>query len=345
MRDIVNAIIVMLVMAATIWAATSMATAQQDPDYQPARTASGAPDLQGTWTNATVTSLERPDQINKLVLYEWEAELWEAQFASFFGDNDPTDPNEGAPPAGENVGGYNTFWMDPGSQLMRVNGQIRSSIIVDPPSGKVPYQARSRRELRAAIGRVATAFDGPEQRPLGERCIVGFGSTGGPPMLPVLYNNHYRIVQTENHVMILVEMNHDVRIVRMNGAHRGGNIQPWLGDSIGHWDGDTLVVETTNFHPGQSFRAAIRHQIVMSEDTVVTERFTRTAADQLRYEFTVDDPQVYTQPWRGEMTLRAAPGQIYEYACHEGNYSLPGILAGARADEQTADATVGGGKE
>jgi hypothetical protein len=345
MRDIITTFIVGLVFALTIWGATSMATPENDSHYQPARTPSGAPDLQGTWTNATITSLERPDQINKLVLYEWEAELWETQFGRFFADNDPTDPNEGAPPTGENVGGYNTFWMDPGTRLIRVNGQIRSSIIVDPPTGKVPYRAEYRKKLRRAIGNVDTAFDGPEQRPLGERCIVGFGSTGGPPMLPVLYNNHYQFVQTPDHVMILVEMNHDVRIVRLNAEHRAGHIKPWLGDSIGHWDGDTLVVETTHFHPGQNFRAAIRHQLYMSEDTVVTERFTRVADDGLHYEFTVEDAQVFTQPWRGEMTLRAAAGHIYEYACHEGNYSLPGILAGARADERTAAAAAAGGKE
>jgi hypothetical protein len=345
MRDIVNAVIVLLVLALTVWGASSMATAQPENDYEPVRTASGAPDLQGTWTNATITSLERPDQINKLVLYDWEAELWEAQFGEFFADNDPSDPDAGAPPAGEDVGGYNTFWMDPGTRLTRVRGQIRSSIIIDPATGKVPYRAEYRRKLRTAIGNVSGAFDGPEQRPLGERCIVGFGSTGGPPMLPVLYNNHYQFVQTPTHVMILVEMNHDVRIVRMNDAHRPEHIKPWLGDSIGHWDGDTLVVETTNFHPGQSFRAAIRHQIYMSENTVVTERFTRVADDQLHYAFSVEDPEVFTQTWRGEMTLRQASGQIYEYACHEGNYSLPGILAGARADERTAAAAAGGGKE
>lgn len=341
-RDAVNAVIMLLVFAVTIWAATSMATGQPGAGYEPPRTASGAPDLQGTWTNATITSLERPDQINKLVLYEWEAELWETQFGKFFADNDPSDPDAGAPPAGEDVGGYNTFWMDPGTRLVRVNGQIRSSIVVDPASGKVPYRAEYRRKLNNAIGSVFTDFDGPEQRPLGERCIVGFGSTGGPPMLPVLYNNHYRFVQTPSHVMILVEMNHDVRIVRLNGEHRSAHIKPWLGDSVGHWDGDTLVVETANFHPGQSFRAAIRHQLYMSENTIVTERFTRVADDQLHYEFTVEDPEVYTQTWRGETTLRGAAGRIYEYACHEGNYSLPGILAGARADEQTAAGAAGG---
>ena len=343
MRDGVNAIIVMLVVALTIWGARGMATSQ--PDYEPTRTAAGKPDLQGTWTNATVTTLERPNVVNKLILYEWEAELWETQVGKFFNDNAPSDPNTGAPPAGGNVGGYNTFWMDPGTRLMRVNGQIRSSIIVDPPSGKVPYRAQYRRKLSAAIGEVATAFDGPEQRPLGERCIVGFGSTGGPPMLPVLYNNHYQFVQTPEHVMILVEMNHDVRIVRLTDKHHTNSIKPWLGDSIGRWDGDTLEVETTNFHPGQSFRAAIKHQLYMGSNTVVTERFTRVAEDRLYYEFTVQDPEVYTQTWRGEMTFEKAQGQIYEYACHEGNYSLPGILAGARADEQAAGAARSGGDE
>ncbi len=178
------------------------------------------------------------------------------------------------------------------------------------------------------------SYDGPEIRPLGERCVVGFGSTGGPPMLPVLYNNNYQIVQSPGNVMILVEMNHDARLIRMGGKHPPADVQKWLGDSIGHWDGDTLVVETSNFHPDQNFRAALKHIVMSTENLLVTERFTRVAADEIVYEFTMYDPAVYAKPWRGEIPMRATTDRIYEYACHEGNYALPGILGGARAAEK-----------
>ncbi|NND67043.1 MAG: hypothetical protein HKN19_05590, partial [Halioglobus sp.] len=173
------------------------------------------------------------------------------------------------------------------------------------------------------------------ERPNGERCTVGFGSSGGPPMVPVLYNNNYQFVQTEDEVLILVEMNHNTRHVRMNGKPLPGNVRPWMGDSIGRWDGDTLVVRTTQFHPQQDMRLAIKHQFMMSTDSVVEERFTRLNENEIHYEFTVTDDSIYSQPWRGEMTLRATDGPIYEYACHEGNYALPNILSGARQEEES----------
>ncbi|NQX88879.1 MAG: hypothetical protein HRT77_09455, partial [Halioglobus sp.] len=168
----------------------------------------------------------------------------------------------------------------------------------------------------------------------GERCIVGFGSTGGPPMLPVLYNNHYQFVQTPDEVLILVEMNHNVRTIRLDDKPLPHAVKPWLGDSIGHWDGDTLVVRTSQFHPQQNLRAAIKHQLYMTTDSMVEERFTRINAHEILYQFTVTDASIYTQPWRGELMLRTAEGPIYEYACHEGNYGLPNILAGARQEEE-----------
>ena len=264
----------------------------------------------------------------------------ERGFNGFFEqDLAPSDPDAPPPEVGGDVGGYNTFWMDPGDKLMVVDGTIRSSIIVDPSDGMVPYRDEARALLQDYTRGVAgddARMDGPEQRPLGERCIVGFGSTGGPPMLPVLYNNHYKFVQTPDHVAILVEMNHDTRIVRLNSEHLPDHITPWLGDSIGHWEGDTLVVETTNFHPNQSYRLAIRHQIYVPPSARVTERFTRIGPEEMLYEFSVEDEGAYTQTWKGEMTLRKTKGPIYEYACHEGNYSLPGILAGARYEERKA---------
>ena len=290
----------------------------------------GVPDLQGTWTSATLTGLERSDEIEQLVLSPEEAARIEKRTAEFWESVD--DVPEGDLPAGENVGGYNTFWMDPGTRLAVVDGEIRSSLLVEPEDGKLPYSWRGRFNLVRRFMEFLSAED-PESRLLGERCIVGFGSTGGPPMLPVLYNNNYQIVQSQGFVAILVEMNHNARMIRITDEHLPEQIRPWLGDSVGRWEGDTLVVETTQFHPGQSFRGSLRHQIYMSEDAKVTERFSRVGAKEILYEFAVDDPSAYTEVWKGEIPLLEAHGRIYEYACHEGNYSLPGILAGARAED------------
>lgn len=310
----------------TIWCTGVVAA-----DYQAPRTHYGVPDLQGIWTSATITALERPQQFDALVLSEEQAAAWERETSDRFAAIDEL-PEEGLQ-AGGDVGGYNSFWMDPGTRALRVRGEPRSSIIVSPADGRLPMRLGARAKLGEFFLRVQGAFDGPEQRPLGERCIVGFGSTGGPPMLPVLYNNNYQIVQSPGHVMIHVEMNHDARIVRVGAEHLPDQVRPWLGDSVGHWEGETLVVETTNFHPGQSFRAAIKHQFYMTPAAVVTERFTRIAGDQILYQFEVEDPGAYTEPWSGELTLRSTDGPIYEYACHEGNYALAGILAGARVQE------------
>ena len=316
---------------AALWAVAATTGVAHADDYAVPRTHFGEPDLQGIWTNATITALERPSQFDSLVLTEQQAAAWEGATAQTMASIDELP--EGGLQAGQDVGGYNSFWMDPGTRALRVNGEVRSSILVHPENGRLPFRLGARAKLGEFFLRLQGSFDGPEQRPLGERCIVGFGSTGGPPMLPVLYNNNYQIVQSPGHVMILVEMNHDARIVRLNAEHLPDTVRPWLGDSIGHWDGDTLVVETTNFHPGQSFRAAIKHQFYMTRDAVVTERFTRVGDNEIVYAFEVDDPGAYTDVWRGELTLRRTEGPIYEYACHEGNYALPGILAGARLQE------------
>ena len=298
--------------------------------WKPPRMSWGAPDLQGTWTNATITGLERSDDIKGLVLRKRQANQIEKGTAKFYASIDQLP--EGELEAGENVGGYNTFWMDPGSRLARVRGEIRSSLIIDPSDGKIPYSWRGRAQLAKRFWGMRNA-DNPETRLLGERCIVGFGSSGGPPMLPVLYNNHYQIVQSPGFVMILVEMNHDARIIRIGGESLPDVIRPWLGDSIGRWESDTLVVETSQFNPGQSFRGSLRHALYMSPDAKVVERFTRVDSAEILYEFSVEDPTVFSQVWRGEIPMLAAEGRVYEYACHEGNYSLPGILAGAREED------------
>ncbi len=302
--------------------------------YIPQRTEFGVPDFQGTWSLATQTNLERAERFNgQLVISEEEAIRIEALVAARNdASNQPSDPNREAPTPGQNVGGYNTFWMDPGNQLAVVNGEIRTSIIVDPAQGQLPYSDTGRANFAAAMER-RQSYDGPEVRPLGERCVVGFGSSGGPPKLPVLYNNLTQIVQSEGYVVLLAEMNHDARIVRMNAEHLDPPMYPWLGDSIGHYEGDTLVVETTNFHPQQSLRSSLEHRFYGSVNMKVTERFTRTDQDTILYQFTVEDPENYSQPWSGELPMNKTNDSVYEYACHEGNYALPGILAGARRAE------------
>ena len=223
--------------------------------------------------------------------------------------------------------------MDPGNDFIRLNGKYRSSILTYPENGKLPRRITRWAIEGPSIYRMFNSADHPEERSLGERCIVGFGSSGGPPMLNVLYNNHYQIVQSPGYVMIMVEMNHDARIIRLESEHNPDEMRPWLGDSVGWWEGDTLVVKTKNHHPQQKFRAAIRHQILMMDGAEVIERFTRTSDNEILYEFEVNDKKAYRDIWKGEMPLRATKAKIYEYACHEGNYAMANILAGARAEE------------
>jgi hypothetical protein len=311
-------------------------------NWQAPRTADGQPDLQGMWTNATITPLERPAQYgDRLQLTAEEAATLERQEAGLIDEgNAPTDPKLGIKDLPVSCGkgfsgvncGYNSFWIDAGTRVVTVNGEQRSSLIVDPPDGKVPPLLPERQKfVTARYMAMRGNFDGPEVRPLGERCLLSFGSSSGPPMLPSLYNNHYQIVQTKDAVTILVEMVHDARVIRLNGRHLPASVRKWMGDSIGHWEGDTLVVETTNFTDQELFRGA-------SENLKVTERFTRDSPDTINYKFTIDDPTAFTRTWSGEVPLHTSNEMIYEYACHEGNYALPGILAGAREDERAAAA-------
>jgi hypothetical protein len=319
----------------TLFATLIISASTAQDSWQVPRTETGAPDLQGTWTSASITTLERDPELGEKLVVTAEEALRMEQTSAFnllsVLDDVPSDPNRTAPTDGNADAGYNAFWIDPGKRIARIGNEYRTSFIIDPENGQIPYTESSGRALFDY--RQNSGFDGPEQRPLGERCMVGFGSSAGPPMLPVLYNNHYQIVQNENYVMILVEMNHDARIVRLDSEHQGDDFKPWLGDSIGFWDGDTLVVETVNFHPQQSFRFAIKHTLYLPQTAKVIERFTRTAENEILYEFTIEDEQAYSQPWTAQIPLRPAEGQLYEYACHEGNYALSGILAGARRDE------------
>ena len=339
-----------LAITACALAALTLPAAAAAP-YHVGKTAWGDPDLQGIWTNASVTTLERPAKVKNLVLTPQEAAAMEAEIKGALAVNDEV----GSPPAAagdselkqaatDKVGGYNSVWLDPGSKIAVVGGQFRSSWIVEPASGHVPYSAQGVRDMTAAAIPQFANFDGPEVRSLGERCIVGYGSTSGPPMLNVLYNNNYQFVQSPGFVTIVVEMNHDARVIRLGGHHVPPNIRPWMGDSIGHFEGDTLVVETTNLNPGQRFTADIRHRIYLAPDSKVTERFTRVSADTILYQFTVEEPKAYTQTWKGEIPMHATTKAMYEYACHEGNHAMEGILRGARVLEADAAAKKGASK-
>ena len=304
--------------------------------YQAPRTSDGQPDLQGFWTNATLTPVERPASLgNKLVLSEAEAQAMENRMAQqMAAASAPSDPKE-VQRAGQAVGGYNMFWADFGTQVAIVNGERRSSLIVDPPQGRVPQLRPDAQKLVSAADR--RGYDGPEQRPLGERCLLAFGNASGPPMLPVMYNSNYQIVQTADTVLILVEMPHDVRMIHLDNKPLPASLRRWMGHSVGHWEGDTLVVETSRLRKEQYISiggGGTYRYVPSSEDLKVIERFKRTGPRTILYEFTVEDPQIFTQSWGGQVPLNAIDQPLYEYACHEGNYALPGILAGAREAEK-----------
>jgi hypothetical protein len=280
------------------------------------------PDLQGIWTNATVTPLERPKQFEgKEFLTKAEAAEFEKQ-AVYEANGDRRDGSADA-----DVGrAYNEFWRDRG----KVVSTMRSSLIFDPPDGKVPPllpEAQKRNaDIAAARRKLGGPLDGPEGRSLQERCLLT--PQAGPPMLPANYNSNYQIVQTANYVAILVEMIHDARIIPLDGSpHVPKNVRSLMGDSRGHWEGKTLVVETTNFSDKTSFRGA-------SENLRIIERFTRTDENTLLYQFTIEDPTTWAKPWSGEIPMKKVTAPLYEYACHEGNYGIAGVLSGARAEDK-----------
>ncbi len=309
-----------------------LSQAIQAQDYVKPTTEHGIPDLQGTWSNASITNLTRPRGIDVLTVPIEEAvkletsNIWNRVGASQAEVQATELPESGASAAAFNTRGYNYFWIDPGTRLGVVKDEIRTSWIVDPADGQIPYLDGARESRRNPEGVTPVgSFDGPETRPLAERCLMSFSNSGGPVMQNGLYNNTYQIVQNQDYVMILVEMVHDVRIIRIDQDHKADTIKRWMGDSVGWYEGDTLVVETINPHPSQ--RAFI------TEAGKVVERFTRWSDEQILYEFEVTDPTLYSQTWRGEMSLNQSAEPLYEYACHEGNHSFPGILAGARRQE------------
>jgi hypothetical protein len=287
------------------------------------------------WTNVSLTTLLRSPEFKTNTVSAEEADrIARRRAAAMARSLEPTDPNAPAPPKGADVGGYNSFYGDAGERLAKVKGQYRTTWLVDSDTGQLPYSEAGKRTFDTQLAFTRNNFDGPEARPMAERCVVGFGSTAGPPMINVLYNNNYQIVQTANAIVILVEMNHDARVIRMNSKHPPESVRPWMGDSIGRWEGDTLVVETTNFNPGERLRTNFSQSFFLSVKAKVIERFTRVSQTEILYEFAVDDPDIYSKVWRAEMVMNLAQGNIFEYACHEGNYALPGILAGARKGEQ-----------
>ncbi len=291
------------------------------------RTSWGDPDLQGVWDFRTLTPLERPAELaDKAFLTAEEAAAFEAQTLEAR-DADRRDGAEKPFGIGSDVErAYNQFWWDYGTN---VTDDKRTSLITDPADGTIPYTAAGREEagrfFSVLFGNVAA---GPEDRALGERCILGFNS--GPPMLPSAYNNNVQLFQTPDTVVILNEMVHNARIVPLNGSpHLPSDVRQWVGDSRGRWEGETLVVETTNFLGETSFTAS-------TENLRLVERFTRTADDTLVYEFTVEDSTMWTRPWTAAVPMTKSDLTLFEYACHEGNYGMTNLLAGARVEEKEA---------
>jgi hypothetical protein len=312
----------------------SVSRSDADSEYQPPRTEHGYPDLQGMWSNASITRLTRPRGAETLSVSPEQAvqleasNIWNQLGASQEGQLVDVDavPEAGDRAAAFSTRGYNYFWIDPGTRLATVKGEIRTSWIVDPADGQIPYLpgAQQRQRNPEGIPRIGS-FDGPETRPPAERCLTSFSNAGGPVMLNGMYNNTYQIVQTQDHVMILVEMVNDARIIPIGKPLAEDPHPRWLGNSVGWYEGDTLVVETIMPHPMQ--------RAMISPAGKLTERFSRWSDEQIVYEFEVEDPSLYSQIWRGEMSFNQSTEPLYEYACHEGNHALPGILAGARVQE------------
>ncbi len=317
---------------------------------QDAPRTSYAREFTGIWTNANLTPVSRPRGVDKLEVSPDEARRIAAASTILGFERDPADyvdrvdPGAPAPKKGSQdfgVKGYNSFWLATGDSLARVKGTYRTSNIVDPPNGQIPHKdpAAVARKARAGGARFITGadpYEGPEALGIAERCLLGFSGASGPGMFTPIYNNNYQFVLTRDYLMIHPEMVHDARIIPIYAgpnearAHRRPDaVKPWLGDSVAWWEGDVLVAETTNLHPLQ----AEQGQIPLSTKGRITERFQRWADDEIFYSFTVDDPENYVQPWTVENSFRPQ-SRVYEYACHEGNYAMPGILFGARKLER-----------
>ncbi|MQA31795.1 MAG: hypothetical protein GEU82_18495 [Luteitalea sp.] len=335
-------VLVTIALVAIAWIPTAGQAAAQGPaatqTYTPPLTPDGQPDLQGVWGYATITPLERPPELaEKPVLTAQEAADLERRTAEIQ-DRDRRDhastSERGSDGRTDLDRAYNQFWWDFGTKTV---GTRQTSLVVDPPNGRIPpltpegqKRVRANRGLTTNSAReeggAGRSFDSIADRPLGERCLQW--RTAGPPMVPGPYNNNVQLLQSRDYVVILNEMIHEHRMVPLDGRpHLDPEVRQWMGDSRGHWEGSTLVVDTTNFSAKTAFQGA-------SEKLHLIERFTRVAPDVLMYEFTVDDPTTFTQTWKAAIPMTLSQEPIYEYACHEGNYSMATILAGARAQEK-----------
>ena len=304
-----------------------VAAAAQDDAWQAPRTADGRPDLQGVWDFRSLTPLERPETLSDQDVFTAEeaAQFTEERLAAL--DKDQPGPDGRIPLSG----GYNDFWWDYGRQL---TDDLRTSLVVDPANGRIPALTASARE-RADMRRTALGRDahGPEDRGAFERCILGFNA--GPPMNPSAYNNNMQLFQTADHVVILNEMVHDARIVPLDGSeHLPDGVRQWRGDSRGHWEGDTLVIETRNFTAKTSFRGT-------GPGLHLVERFTRVEEGILLYEYTVSDPESFERPWSVAVPMQRNDLPVFEYACHEGNYGMLNLMVSARAEDAKKAAAEG----
>jgi hypothetical protein len=312
---------------ATVAVAGLHATAQEKSRI-PARTPDGVPNLEGIYSFSTITPLQRPDALaGKTTLDDQEAAAFEASENTRL-NRDLFDPEKGQPSAGyapRSQGGvlsYNEFWYERGNQLTK---DRRTSLIVDPPDGKIPFTDAARRRLAERTQQLNSGSgNSHEDRSLADRCLIGFNS--GPPMVPGSYNNNVQILQSPGLVVISNEMVHSTRLIPTDGRPHTA-FRPWTGDSRGRWEGDTLVVETINFRRETSLQGS-------TADTRLVERFTRVDDNTIKYEFTVSDPNSYTKPWSAMVPFVRMNEPLFEYACHEGNYSLTNILAGQRAKEK-----------
>ncbi len=317
--------------------------AQSFGDWTTPRTADGQPDLQGVWDFRTLTPLQRPeDRGDQATLTAEEAaEIEQRSVERAIEADRPSEVRTEPLPIGGNVGGYNNFWFDRGAGVV---DDRRTSLIVDPPDGRIPpatpntkrqattdeLDAAPDRPVRFRVGGIGT--DGPEDRGLAERCLVGFNT--GPPIVPGGYNQNLQLFQAPGHVAILNEMVHDIRIIPLDGRPPlPDGIRQWMGVSRGYWDGDTLVVETRNFtNKTASFAPSVRSAVGSGETLELTERFRRVDEETLLYEFTVTDLASFTRPFSAALPMKRGGAPLFEYACHEGNYGLLNILAGARAE-------------
>ena len=312
LRSLIKSGVVFFLTVASVSAQSAPAPAPAPKAGVIPRAADGHPDLSGIWSNATRTPFERPDVFaGRATISDDEARKWEAREKQRWEEGSKID---GGRPVSIEGGAYNVLFYDNGSELARIGGQKRTSMVVDPPDGHVPPlvpEARDRPRRRSYIPGDYKSLSNDT------RCLVG--NTPSVPLVPALYNNNMEIVQSADSILIEVEMVHDARIVHMNAKHQPSNVRQWFGDSIGHWEGDTLVVETTNFNDQTHYRGS-------SMNLKVTERFTRVSEKTIEYRATMEDPSTWTKPWSIELAFSSVPGPLYEYACHEGNYAIVSIL-------------------